>query len=62
MLMQIRRPVRPEPLPLRERAAAHLVSRIGCIWLVVRHKRSRAATPLRPKIWLTARGPSAPRK
>ena len=62
MLMQIRRPVRPEPRPLRERSASQLVDRIACIWLAVRHKRTRAAAPLRPKIWLTARGSSAPRK
>jgi hypothetical protein len=63
MLLQIRRPVRPDPRPLRERTGSEAVNRIAYIWLAVRQKRSRAATPQRSKIWLTSRGPSsAPRR
>ena len=64
MLLQIRRPVRPDPRPLRERDGSAAVNRIASIWLAVRQKRSRAtAVPQRPKIWLTSRGPSsAPRR
>ena len=63
MLLHIRRPVRPEPRPLRERTGSDLASRIACIWLAVRQQRCRSAAPQRPKIWLTSRGASsAPRK
>ena len=41
MLLPIRRPVRPEPLPLKERTSSDLANRLALIWLSVRHKRSR---------------------
>jgi hypothetical protein len=45
MLLPIRRPVRPEPLPLRERASSNSGTRNGFVWVSVRHKRSRPALP-----------------
>jgi len=64
MLLQIRRPRRPEPLPLRERDPAD-AGRDASVWISVRHKRERAAPAGRQggrKISLTSRGPSAPAK
>jgi hypothetical protein len=43
MLLPIRRPVRPEPLPLREHAGAGPAARPAQVWLSVRTKRYRAA-------------------
>ena len=43
MLLQIRRPRRPEPLPLRERKEADAAARQGSVWINVRHKRERPA-------------------
>jgi len=43
MLLQIRRPRRPEPLPLRERKESDAAARQGSVWINVRHKRDRAA-------------------
>jgi hypothetical protein len=48
MLLPIRRPVRPEPLPLNERTDA-AADRLSLIWINVRHKRNRAVTPLRAR-------------
>ena len=59
MLLPIRRPVRPEPLPLNERAAGAPVDRLSLIWINVRHKRNRAVTPIRAKTFLNLRGPSS---
>ena len=58
MLLPIRRPVRPEPLPLNERTDA-AAGRLSLIWINVRHKRNRAVTPLRAKTFLNLRGPSS---
>jgi hypothetical protein len=61
MLLQIRRPARPEPRPLRERADLDSGPQAAGIWLSVRPKRSRAS-PGR-KTAVTPRGPlSAPNK
>ena len=61
MLLQIRRPRRPEPLPLRERKPADAAARDASVWINVRHKRGRAG--LGRKTVLTSRGPqSAPQK
>ena len=64
MLLQIRRPRRPEPLPLRERKEGDAAARQGSVWINVRHKRDRA--PGRPAGWknsLVSRGQaSAPQK
>ena len=63
MLLHIRRPVRPEPRPLRERAASDPAVRPTDIWLSVRHKRSRPAAPAGRKTSGTPRAlPSSPRK
>ena len=65
MLLQIRRPRRPEPLPLRERKPADAAARDASVWINVRHKRGRAALgrPAARKTVLTSRGPqSAPQK
>ena len=68
MLLQIRRPRRPEPLPLRERKEGDAAARQGSVWINVRHKRGRAG-PARAagqpggKTPLASRGPaSAPQK
>jgi hypothetical protein len=45
MLLPIRRPVRPEPLPLRERAPSDKPLRFAPVWLSVRAKRHRPAPP-----------------
>jgi hypothetical protein len=49
MILPIRRPVRPQPEPLREKSASETAKRPDCVWLSVRHKRSRAAVPARAK-------------
>jgi len=41
MLLPIRRPVRPEPLPLRERLNSDQAVRPPQIWVSVRTKRHR---------------------
>jgi hypothetical protein len=56
MMLPIRRPVRPQPGPLRERTESDNDKRPDCVWLSVRHKRSRAPAPARSK--LRARGPA----
>ena len=61
MLLPMRRPVRPEPLPLSERTNA-IVDRLSLIWINVRHKRNRAVTPLRAKTFLNLRGQSSLRE
>ncbi|HKA70887.1 MAG TPA: hypothetical protein VKE26_03730 [Xanthobacteraceae bacterium] len=66
MLLQIRRPRRPEPLPLRERKEADGPAGDTGVWINVRHKRDRAAPAgqrTSRKTSLAARGPaSAPQK
>jgi len=62
MLLPIRRPVRPEPRPLNERADGTVVDRLSLIWINVRHKRNRAVTPLRAKTFLNLRQSSPPRE
>jgi hypothetical protein len=47
MMLPIRRPVRPQPGPLRERTETGADQRPDCVWLSVRHKRSRATSPAR---------------
>ena len=49
MMLPIRRPVRPQPEPLREKSESDAAKRPDCVWLSVRHKRSRAAVPARSK-------------
>jgi hypothetical protein len=49
MMLPIRRPVRPQPEPLREKSETDAAKRPDCVWLSVRHKRSRAAVPARTK-------------
>jgi hypothetical protein len=56
MLLPIRRPVRPQPGPLRERLQSDADKRPDRIWLSVRHKRSRAVTRLKTKFALASRG------
>jgi hypothetical protein len=61
--MYIRRPARPEPLPLRERSACAPALPPGSVWLNVRHKRSHCGRPLARRISQRLRGPSsAPQK
>jgi hypothetical protein len=63
MLLHIRRPVRPEPLPLRERTASDPAARPADIWVSVRHKRPRPAHPPYRKPSPTPHvPPSGPRK
>jgi hypothetical protein len=63
MLLHIRRPVRPEPRPLREQTASDPAARPTDIWLSVRHKRTRPAAPEARKTSRTPRAqPSSPRK
>ena len=59
MLLPIRRPVRPEPLPLRERPGSNSAARPGCVWLNVRHKRHRPALPPSRRPSLSVRGRSS---
>jgi hypothetical protein len=49
MMLPIRRPVRPQPGPLRETTESEAHKRPDCVWLSVRHKRTRAPAPLRSK-------------
>jgi hypothetical protein len=57
MLLQIRRPTRPEPRPLRARTGTDPRPLAAGIWLSVRPKRSRtAAAPGRK----SAAGPREP--
>ena len=63
MLLQIRRPRRPELLPLRERKEGDAAARQPSVWINVRHKRGRAA-PARSagqpgKTPLSSRGPAS---
>jgi hypothetical protein len=60
MLLPIRRPARPEPLPLRERASAAADARTSQVWLNVRTKRSRPAPLPSRTISPRLRGLSAP--
>jgi len=63
MLLHIRRPVRPEPRPLREGTARDPAARPTDIWLTVRHKRTRPAAPVAGKTSRTPHAlPSSPRK
>jgi hypothetical protein len=55
MLLPIRRPVRPEPLPLRERASSGANVRPSPVWLSVRVKRHRQPAPT-PSISPTRHG------
>ena len=48
MIMRVRRPVRPEPLPLRERASPQGTEHACVVWLNVRCKRSRPRPVRRP--------------
>jgi hypothetical protein len=57
MMMPIRRPVRPQPGPLRERTQSDADKRPDRIWLSVRHKRSRAVTRLKGNFAVASRGP-----
>jgi hypothetical protein len=59
MMLPIRRPVRPQPGPLRERSPSDADKRPDRIWLSVRHKRSRAVTLLKAKFAFASRGPAA---
>jgi hypothetical protein len=59
MMLPIRRPVRPQPGPLRERSQSDADRRPDRIWLSVRHKRSRAVTLLKAKFAIASRGPTA---
>jgi len=60
MLLQIRRPARPNPRPLRERDGSDDATRIASIWLAVRQKRRGGkGAPQRSKIWFPSRGSSA---
>jgi hypothetical protein len=54
MLLHIRRPVRPEPRPLRERTTSDPAARPTDIWLSVRPKRNRPDAPAK-----TSRKPRA---
>ena len=56
MMLPIRRPVRPQPGPLRERTESDAHKRPDCVWLAVRHKRGRAPA-VRSKF--RSRGPAA---
>ena len=58
MMLPVRRPVRPQPCPLRERTQSDADKRPDCVWLSVRPKRSRAAAPVRPKLADPSRGPA----
>ena len=49
MMLPIRRPVRPQLEPLRDRSESEAAKRPDCVWLSVRHKRSRATVPARSK-------------
>ena len=66
MLLQIRRPRRPEPLPLRERKGADSAAGDTAVWINVRHKRDRAAPAgqrTSRRTSLASRGPApAPQK
>jgi len=62
MLLQIKRPVRPEPRPLSEWSAADPAARPARIWLTVRHKRQRPPATPRRRPSPRPRGPaSSPR-
>ena len=56
MMLPIRRPVRPQPSPLREQSQSDADKRPDRIWLSVRHKRSRAVTRLKAKFAFASRG------
>ncbi len=56
MLLPIRRPARPEPLPLRERAPSDTPLHPAPVWLSVRAKRHRPAPPALRKTSLGSRG------
>jgi hypothetical protein len=62
MLLHIRRPVRPDPRPLRERTASDPAARPTDIWVSVRHKRTRPAGAVAHKRSRTRALPSSPRK
>ncbi len=57
MLLPIRRPARPEPLPLRERAPSDTPLRPSPVWLSVRAKRNRPAPLGRRRTLPGSRGP-----
>ena len=57
MLLPIRRPVRPEPLPLRERAPSGTPLRPAPVWLSVRAKHHRPAPLGLRKTSTGSRGP-----
>jgi hypothetical protein len=57
MLLPIRRPVRPEPLPLRERAPSATPLRPAPVWLSVRSKRHRSSVLTARRMSPGSRGP-----
>jgi len=60
MLLHIRRPARPEPLPLRERTAGRPAERASGVWLSVRHKRNSGRPRGRKTSPGLGRRPSSP--
>ena len=57
MLLPIRRPMRPEPLPLRERAPSDKPLRPAPVWLSVRAKRHRSVSLAARRASPGSRGP-----
>jgi hypothetical protein len=61
MLLRIRRPVRPEPRPLREQTAPDPAARPTDIWVSVRHKRTRPTASASKTSRTPHASPSSPR-